>query len=149
MTRRFTLVEMMLVVAIIVILAAIAVPEFRRAQLKSKRAEVPLNVHGITLAIVAYDAAHDMYLFQPGYVPNSTMNKKTRPWVTTSVYQTLGFKPDGPVRGAYYSPPFGTTGIDTVGTCDVDDDAVNAGFMSRIDKHQVLDNVMTTSSLVF
>ena len=149
MTRRFTLVEMMLVVAILMILAAIAVPEYRRAQLKSKRAEVPLNVHGITLALVAYDAAHDKYLFQAAYVPTTARTKKARAWDTASVYQTLGFKPDGPVRGSYYSPPFGSTGIDTVGTCDVDDDAIEASFMSRIDKHQVLDNVMITSSLVF
>ena len=149
MTRRFTLVEMMLVVAIIVVLAAIAVPEYRRAQLKSKRAEVPLNVHGITMAMLAYDAAHDMYLAQPSYIPTAAINKKTRPWITTSVYQTLGFKPDGPVRGSYYSPLFGATGIDTVGTCDVDDDGVNASFMSRIDRGAVNDNFMITSSLVF
>ena len=149
MSRRFTLVEMMLVVAIIVVLAAIAVPEYRRAQLKAKRAEVPLNVHGITIAMLAYDAAHDKYLAQPSYVPSSAMNKKARAWDTSTVYQTLGFRPDGPVRGSYYSPLFGATGIDTVGTCDVDDDGINASFMSRIDKSTVNDNYMITSSLVF
>jgi type IV pilus assembly protein PilA len=139
----------MLAVAIVIVLAAIAVPEYRRAEFKSKRSEVPVNVDGITLAMLAYDAAHDTYIPQPSYVPSAAMTKKTRPWVTTSAYQTLGYAPDGDVRGSYYSPLFGSTGIDTVGSCDVDDDGVNASYMSRIDRGSVIDNFMISSTVVF
>jgi prepilin-type N-terminal cleavage/methylation domain-containing protein len=133
MTRRFTLVELMIVIAIISILAAIAVPEFNRMQLSSKRTEVPLNVDGITNAELAYDAAHDIFVSVPGYVPSTAMAKKTRAWPTTSNYQVLGFRPDGAVRGSYYSPLFGLNGVDTVGRCDVDDDGVLTYYTSRID----------------
>jgi prepilin-type N-terminal cleavage/methylation domain-containing protein len=133
MTRRFTLVEMMIVIAIILILAAIAVPEFNRMQLASKRSEVPLMVEGITTAEMAYDAAHDRFVSVPGYVPNGTFNKKTRAWVTTSNYQVMGYRPDGAVRGGYYSPLFGVNGVDTVGRCDVDADGTPTYFTSRID----------------
>ena|SRR5436190_1365112 len=138
MTRRFTLVEMMIVIAIIMILAAIAVPEFNRMQLASKRSEVPLNVDGIATAHLAYDAAHDVWATVPGYIPNGTFNKKTRAWITTSNYTALGYRPDGAVRGGYYSPPWPPNGVDTVGTCDVDDDNVNASFMARIDNGSLL-----------
>ena len=133
MTRGFTMVELMIVVAIVGILAAIAVPEFTQMQLKAKRAEVPVNVEGITTAHLAYDAAHDRYLFQTSWVPNGTFTKKARPWVTTSTYQAIGFRPDGAVRGGYYSPAWGTNGVDTVGRCDVDNDNVNTLFSARID----------------
>jgi type II secretory pathway pseudopilin PulG len=133
MTRRFTLVEMMIVIAIVIILTAIAVPELNQMQLKAKRSEVPLNVDGITTAHMAYDAAHDRFVFVTGYVPNTTMNKKTRAWVTSSNYQILGFRPDGAVRGAYYSPAWGSNGVDTVGRCDVDADGAQTYYTSRID----------------
>ncbi len=137
MTRRFTLVELMIVIAIVIILTAIAVPEFNRMQLASKRSEVPVNVDGITTAHMAYDAAHDRFVTVPGFVPSTAMNKKARAWPTTSNYQILGFRPDGAVRGSYYSPPFGTNGVDTVGRCDVDDDGVLTYFLSRIDQSVV------------
>ena len=133
MTRRFTLVELMIVIAIVIILTAIAVPEFNRMQLASKRSEVPVNVDGITTAHMAYDAAHDRFVFVAGFVPNGTFNKKTRAWITTSNYQVLGFRPDGAVRGGYYSPSYGSNGVDTVGRCDVDADGTQTYYLSRID----------------
>ena len=134
MNRRFTLVELMIVIAIIMILAAIAVPKFNRMQLASKRSEVPLNVDGISTAYLAYDAANDVFIFVGGYVPNGTFNKKARPWVTGTNYDVIGFRPDGDVRGGYYSPAWGTNGVDTVGKCDVDADTVQTYYLARIDK---------------
>ena len=142
MTRGFTMVELMIVVAIVGILAAIAVPEFNQMQLKAKRAEVPLNVEGITTAHLAYEAAHDRFLFQLSWVPNGTFTKKARPWVTTSTYQAIGFRPDGAVRGGYHSPSWGANGVDTVGRCDVDNDNVNTLFTARIDSGAVTQTSM-------
>jgi type IV pilus assembly protein PilA len=59
--KGFTLIELMIVVAIIGILAAIAIPNFLRFQAKSKQSEAKTNLGGIFTAEVAYRAEHDAY----------------------------------------------------------------------------------------
>jgi prepilin-type N-terminal cleavage/methylation domain-containing protein len=57
----FTLIELMIVVAIIGILAAIAIPNFLAMQLRAKRAELPSNLDGIRTAEKAYQAEWDTF----------------------------------------------------------------------------------------
>ena len=52
--KGFTLIELMIVVAIIGILAAIAIPNFLRFQAKSKQSEAKTNLGGIFTAEVSY-----------------------------------------------------------------------------------------------
>jgi general secretion pathway protein G len=54
----FTLIELMIVVVIIGILAAIAIPNFQHLIKRSKEASVRGNVHTIQLAIEAYAVDH-------------------------------------------------------------------------------------------
>ena len=55
-SKGFTLIELMIVVAIIGILAAIAIPNFLQYQLKSKQSEAKVNLGAIKTSEVAFQA---------------------------------------------------------------------------------------------
>lgn len=57
----FTLIELMIVVAIIGILAAIAIPNFLRYQAKSRQAEAKTNLGGVFVAETAYFGEQGRY----------------------------------------------------------------------------------------
>jgi type II secretion system protein G len=75
-TRAFTLIELLIVVAIIAILAAIAVPNFLEAQTRSKVSRAQADMRSITTALEAYridwnaypspSEAHDPVPWGPG-----------------------------------------------------------------------------------
>ena len=57
----FTLIEMMIVVAIIAIIAAIAIPNLMRARLHSNESAAISNLRSISSAEIAYNAAKNVY----------------------------------------------------------------------------------------
>lgn len=59
--QGFTLIELMIVVAIIGLLAMIAIPNFSRYIQKAKRAEAYMNLNAIYAAQKAYQAEHGNY----------------------------------------------------------------------------------------
>lgn len=63
MKKAFTLIELLIVVAIIAILAAIAVPNFLEAQTRSKVSRVKADVRSISTAIEAYVVDNNHYPF--------------------------------------------------------------------------------------
>lgn len=70
--RGFTLVEILIVVAILGILAAIAIPNFSRFQARSKQAEARTNLKAIHQAQVSYFAEKDTFsanLNHVGFLP--------------------------------------------------------------------------------
>ena len=59
--KGFTLIELMIVVAIIGILAAIAIPNFLRYQAKSRQSEARTNLGGVFVAETAYFGEQSRY----------------------------------------------------------------------------------------
>jgi len=73
--RAFTLIELLIVVAIIAILAAIAVPNFLEAQVRSKVSRVKNDMRSIALAYEAYHIDWNSYPNdQDNYIYHATQN---------------------------------------------------------------------------
>jgi prepilin-type N-terminal cleavage/methylation domain-containing protein len=61
--RAFTLIELLIVVAIIAILAAIAVPNFLEAQTRSKVSRTRADMRSLATALESYAVDHNKYAF--------------------------------------------------------------------------------------
>ena len=61
LARGFTLIELMIVVAIIGILAAIAIPNFMKFQARARQSEAKTNLKGIFTAVKAHFAEQTKY----------------------------------------------------------------------------------------
>jgi len=105
--KGFTLIELMIVVAIIGILAAIAIPNFLRFQLKSKSSEGKVNLAAIRTAEESYLAEFGVYVgavLSPATVGSNGGSSKT-PFVNVAGanagFDQLGWSPEGQVFFQY------------------------------------------------
>jgi type IV pilus assembly protein PilA len=105
--KGFTLIELMIVVAIIGILAAIAIPNFLRFQLKSKSSEGKVNIAAIRTAQESYMAEFGQYVTTVASNPAvaSVGTTKTPFLVTPALagvdFDLLGWAPEGSVFFSY------------------------------------------------
>ena len=75
--RAFTLIELLIVVAIIAILAAIAVPNFLEAQVRSKVSRAKTDMRSIAVGLEAYRTDSNWY--PTGGMYHERLNKLTTP----------------------------------------------------------------------
>jgi len=104
--KGFTLIELMIVVAIIGILAAIAIPNFLRFQAKSKQSEAKTNLGGIFTAEISYFGEQSHY----------------------GNFDNIAWAPTGTTRYMYYSGDYSNT--NPVLTPTPDSPADNVGSVS-------------------
>ncbi len=102
----FTLIELMIVVAIVGILASVAIPSFRNYQWKAKRSEAYLNLGALAKSQKSYYALYDVYFgvapAEPGNTLGDTPGDKSR--VSTAIdvaFATTGWTPEGRVYFDY------------------------------------------------
>ena len=107
----FTLIELMIVVAIIGLLAAIAIPSFLSYQLKAKTSEPKTNLAAIKTASLSFQAERSCFLSVqsngwPGIVP---ANGAQLPWPAAASTPTAGALCINPLTGAP-APAIGSFG---------------------------------------
>jgi type IV pilus assembly protein PilA len=101
-TRRggFTLIELMIVVAIIGILAAIAIPNFLKFQLRSKTGEAKTNLAALRTAEEGYFAEYGVFV--PAAAAGGVPDASKQPWpVPAAGFDTVGWGPEGDVYFQY------------------------------------------------
>lgn len=114
----FTLVELMVVVAIIGVLASVAIPSFLNYQLTSKRSEAFANLASLAKAQKAYFAEFNDFVpvaAEPSFTLATapTTIKRDRTPVETA-FATVGWTPDGDV---FFDYDTATATDPLTGTC--------------------------------
>lgn len=104
----FTLIELLIVVAVIAILAAIAVPNFLEAQTRAKVSRAMSDMRNLSTALESYSVDHDRY---PAYGhPNDFVPTSGRPHLFTPLRLTTPVAYVGTVPEDLFHDPLSIPG---------------------------------------
>jgi type IV pilus assembly protein PilA len=141
----FTLVELMIVVVILGILAAVAGPAFTRYVKRSKTSEALLNSSRIYQSQVAYynmasERGTAVFCYSPitPGTPPSASKYPANPaiWTNDVIWSALGFSLDTPHYYAYWTFTTSPTAFVAAALGDIDGD----GIQSHFDRNGALNN---------
>ena len=115
----FTLIELMIAVAIIGILASTAITLFKYQQLRTKRAEGTTNVEAIVKMVRAYFGDAGRYPATAGTWPASAPAPAPVQWdaASSAAFGTIGYKAEQAIRYRYDVDAGGECGVCQSGGC--------------------------------
>ncbi len=144
-SRGFTLVELMVVVAIIGVLASVAIPSFANYQLTSKRSEAFANLASLAKSQKAYYAEFNEFVpvaaepsFTLGAVPTTTKRDKAP---LESAFATVGWVPDGNV---FFDYDTATPADPLTGTCTCTESCFTSAAYADLDGNGSLSVLLYT-----
>ena len=107
---------------------------------QAKRSELPANIDGIRVSMIAYHDAFNQFIVQSTPVPRdpAQLNGEVAAWPSGSSFDTLGWAPLIEVRGTYWIEAKGEDDFIIHGMCDLDADGTAAHYTATRSSNAVM-----------